>query len=171
MHFKLALAAAILVVAACGDSSTEPEGSPREEVAGIYDIAELSFDVQGSLPEKDILARIDETQQRQLVVSRTSNEFQFTFRDPVTGLFKTPGGTYSATGEGIRLSFSKEADSDLLLLPGTLSLIYNPEQGTLSFQGQVFASFSRLAELVPEFAEEPLRDPVPGALRAVFRRQ
>lgn len=165
-HF--ALAAALATLPACGDDPTEPtDVQCGDDVAGVYEPTTLTFDVNGNLPEKDILERIDRTLGPDLNIDRIGG-FQLAFRDPASGQFTTVEGTCTRFTDGIRLEFDEAAEAQRLLLPPRLPLDHDADAGTLAFQGSVSVSRERLKELVPEFADEPLADPVPGDLAVVF---
>lgn len=162
----LALAA---LAAACGDDEeiTEPETLDPEDVAGTYDPTLLTFDVSGSLPAKDILDGLGEGIPPRLVVS-LNHTFQVVFIDPVTGEFQSREGEYTLLEDGVRLEFRSASDAMSLLLPQNLELTQGDGGATLGFSGEIDVSRARLRELVPEFEEEPLADPVPGTLDIVF---
>ena len=162
----------ILVVAlgivACGDDPAAPTIG-RDEVAGTYVLTTLSFDPQGSLPDTDIRSRLETTQIPRLTVSGASDAFQLVFNNP-DGTLQVVSGTYRLRQEGIRLSFQNETDAQRILLPRNAELTFNAASGTLSFTADTSVRLSRLRQLVPEFQNEPLSDPVPGRLRVVFTR-
>ena len=164
----LATMTALGVLAACGDDGpTTPEDQPCEAMAGVYDPTTLTFDVDGNLPEKDILGRMDPALRPLLVIDRVGG-FQLAFRDADTGRFTTVEGTCSIVDQAAELEFTDADDAQRLLLPPRLPLDYDGDAGTLSFEGSVSVSRSRLQALVTEFADEPLADPVPGDLVVVF---
>lgn len=160
-----------LAAAACGKdkSPTEP-GIDRDLVVGVYEITTLTFDPVGSLPEKDIAERLDPTVRPQFVVAR-DRSFQIAFIDPVTNRIETVEGEYTTLRGGIRLDFDSEQDARFLLLPRRLDLDFSQEVGTLSFSGEINVPLQRLRELVPEFSDEQLPNPVRGALAVVFTRR
>lgn len=166
------LTTAFLAAAACGDDDDgllEPR-LEREAVAGVYDISTLTFDPLGSLPVKDIATKLDPSIRPRLVVA-LDGTFQFAFIDPSTRRFVTVDGSYETLSDGILLSFGSTTDSQRLLLPQRLELTYTEAAGTLSFAGESDAFLARLIELVPEFEDEQLRDPVRGELRVTFTRR
>lgn len=158
-----------LGIAACSDDPAAPTIG-RDEVAGAYVLTTLSFDPQGSLPDTDILSRLEATQIPKLTVSGTSDAFQLVFNNP-DGTLNVINGTYRLREEGIRLSFKNDADAQRVLLPRNAELTLNDAAGTLSFNSSSQIPLSRLRQLVPEFQDEPLSDPVPGQLRVVFLRE
>lgn len=154
-----------------GDGPTSSQTLPRDTVAGIYTLTELSFDPQGSLPEVDILPRLDPAFLPELVVGRTSNVFQLIFRDPVTGNFRTVDGTMTVLRSGIRIDFpAGDTIAAKLLFPGSMTFEFQDTADVqlLFDRDDVSVQLPRLRELVPEFADEPLTDPVPGRLQATF---
>lgn len=166
----LALLGALVVTAACGGdgSPTEP-GIDRDLVVGVYDITTLTFDPNGSLPQKDIAERLDPTIRPQFVVAR-DRTFQIAFIDPVSKRIETVEGEYSTLRGGIRLEFDSEQGARLLL-PRRLDLDFSEETATLSFSGEISVPLDRLRELVPEFQDEQLPNQVRGALAVVFTRR
>lgn len=160
--------ATLALLPACGDDPTEPTVVPCGEAeAGVYEPTTLTFDVNGNLPERDILDRIDPTLRPELIVDLVGG-FQLAFRDPGTGRFTTAEGDCTRVADGVRLEFDDATDAQRLLLPSTLPLDHDADAGTLSFQGSVAVSRARLQALVPEFKDEPLSDPVPGDLAVLF---
>lgn len=156
------------LAAACGDDGpTEPQDLPCEAMAGVYEPTTLTFDVNGNLSEQDILARIEPVLRPLLVIDRVGG-FQLAFRDSETGRFTTAEGTCTLVDQDAELEFSEATDAERLLLPARLPLDYDGDSGTLSFQGAVSVSRTRLQALVPEFSDEPLTDPVPGDLAVIF---
>ncbi len=165
------LIAALLVwgaVSGCG--GREPAGPTidRSAVAGIYHLTALSFDPQGSLPKTDILGRLAPADRPELAISRTDNRFRLAFRDPGTGLPELVEGTYTLLDDHIRLNFKKSADARSILLPQRLELDFDKVTMTLSYLANTDVSLARLRELVPEFRNEQLPDPVFGELTVVF---
>ncbi|MBI4545842.1 MAG: hypothetical protein HY703_11650 [Gemmatimonadetes bacterium] len=146
-----------------------PDAIPRDQVVGVYEPTELVFDVQGQLPEKNILERVEPPDRPQLVITRTDTA-QLVFRDPATGLVRAENGTYVLLSDGIGLRFSGSSALQQILLPARMDLKFNSEAATLSFSGEVFVPVPQLKALVPEFAQEPWVDTVPGVLRVVFTR-
>jgi hypothetical protein len=122
--------------------------------------------VQGSLPEKDLLATLDSTRIPRLLVA-ASGDAQLVYYQP-NGLLEIFSGTFVTLTDGIRLRFSDAAALKGLPLPRTLDLIL--EDGNLVYSDNVTIARQRLVELVPEFAGEPLAENVPGFLRVVFQR-
>ena len=167
----LALIGALVFTAGCGDDGnpTEP-GIDRDLVVGVYDITTLTFDPNGSLPQKDIAERLDPTIRPQFVVAR-DRSFQIAFIDPVSKRIETVEGEYTTLRGGIRLEFDSEQGARLLLLPRRLDLDFSEETGTLSFSGEINVPLDRLRELVPEFRDEQLPNQVRGALAVVFTRR
>ncbi len=171
-----ALSAAVLlspVLAACGDS-TGPTVA-RADVEGVYTLSTLNFDPSGSLPQVDIRARMISQGVTPGLNLASDNSAQLYFRDPSTGSFITVNGTYSTTADGARIVWNKDSSYTLFLVPRTLTLKYTPADSsasgekTLSFSGAVQeVSRDRLIQLVPEFQDEQLFDPVPGTLTMTF---
>lgn len=167
----LALAAvAALATAACGDDSpTEPVLSGAQ-VAGTYQLSEIRFDPQGSLPEVDLLGRIE--LQNPALQLTSGGVAQLTFRDPETNLLVSVNGTYATTPSAVRVDFGQGNQYARLLLSQKMTLEFQSQQTTtLTFEDETGSvGRARLLELVPEFEGEQLLDPVPGAFRVVFQK-
>lgn len=162
---------AVIATTGCSDDKDPFEpGQDVEHVAGVYDIRTLTFDPNGSLEEKDIAARLDPNIPPQLVIG-LDRTFQIAFIDPVTRRIDTVEGTLQVLTGGVRLNFATLDGAQRILLPRRLDLELDQEAGTLSFTGDVDVSLARLIELVPEFEEEQLRDPVRGTLTVKFTRR
>lgn len=172
MRFNVLVAGflAFAAVAACTSEDEGPFGPrlDREQVAGVYNLTTLTFDPRGSLPAKDVLGLLPPADRPQLVVGRTDDTFQIAFRDPVTGLIEPLAGTYELREKGIRLNFATLQDAQRLLFPQQIDLAFAEEAVTLSDERNQSVPLPRLRELVPEFAEEPLANPVPGRLMVLF---
>jgi hypothetical protein len=93
------------------------------------------------------------------------------FEDPVTGLITTANGAYSTPDDGVRVDFGTDTAFRSVLLSRRMAFNANSE-GTLTFDATApdGVDRDRLIELVPEFANEQLLDPVPGQLTIVFTR-
>ena len=165
VRISLAIALAALILGGCGDAS----GPSRTEVAGTYLLTTLTFDPQGVLPAVDILARLDGAVPR--LVLAPAGEAQLVFEDPGTGLITTTNGTYSTPQEGVRVDFGSNSAFRSVLLSRRMTF-EESTAGTLVFDAAApdGVDRARLIELVPEFAEEQLLDPVPGQLTLVFTR-
>lgn len=156
-------------VTGCGSKGPTGPSVDRGEVAGVYHLAALTFDPQGSLiPKMDILARLVPADRPELVISRTDNTFQTVLRDPLTGRFEAAEGTYTPLDGQVRLSFKKAAEAQRLLLPQRAELDFDREAMTLSYHANTAISRERLLELVPEYRTEQISDPVLGQLVLVF---
>lgn len=151
---------------ACGG---DPSGPSDPSVAGIYAMTELRFDPQGVLPEVDLLDRVGNVPN--LVLTR-DGEAQLVFTDPSTGLVTTADGGYSTPQEGARIAFSSGDVVGQVLLSRRMTFTYDDSAGTLHFDGSPpdGVSRERLIQLVPEWSEEQLIDPVPGVLTVTFTR-
>lgn len=158
-----AIALAALMLAGCGDAS----GPSRTEVAGTYLLTALTFDPQGTLPAVDILARLDGEAPR--LVLAPAGEAQLVFEDPATGLITTTNGTYSTPQGAVRIDFGSNTAFRNVLLSRRMTFD-ETTAGTLVFDALApdGVDRARLIELVPEFANEQLLDPVPGQLTVVF---
>jgi len=153
--------------AACGSKSPTGPTIDTSLVAGIYTPTVLSFDPQGSLPSVNLLDAIGQEIQPYLSVG-TDGRFFFLFIDNQTKVPLLADGSYKALENGIRLSFNDASQAEMLLLPKQIDLTFDQNAGTLSFSGDVQASRTRLFHLVPDWQNEPLADPVPGALTVEF---
>lgn len=163
--------AAVLACSAligCGDVDTTGPSVDRGEVAGVYHLAALTFDPQGSLPKTDIMSRLAPADRPELVLSRSDDTFQSITRDPDSGRIIAVEGTYTPLTGLVRLRFKKAADADRLLLPQRAEFDFDKTAMTLSYHANTAVSLARLRELVPEYRTEQLPDPVLGALVLVF---
>lgn len=157
---------ALVTLFACGDAS----GPSRSDAAGTYVLTSLAFDPQGVLPAVDILARLEGDAAPRLVLA-PAGEAQLVFEDPVSGLITTTNGTYSTPQDGVRIDFGQnDAFRDVLLSRRMTFEV--AADGVLTYDASApdGVSRARLIELVPEFADEQLLDPVPGQLTVVFTR-
>ena len=154
-----------LLLASCGDAS----GPSRTDAAGTYMMTTLTFDVQGVLPAVDVLARLDGAVPR--LVLAPAGQAQLVFEDPVTGLITTANGAYSTPDDGVRVDFGSGTAFRNVLLSRRMTFDATTA-GTLTFDASApdGVGRDRLIELVPEFADEQLLDPVPGQLTIVFTR-
>jgi hypothetical protein len=152
----------------CGEGEPVGPTVDRSAVAGVYHLAALSFDPQGSLPKTDILGRLAPADRPELSIGRTDDRFRLAFRDPGSGLPELVEGSYTLLNEQVRLSFKKSADARAILLPQRLELDFDRQTMTLSYRANTDVSLARLRELVPEFRNEQLPDPVFGELVVVF---
>lgn len=160
---------ALLGAGACDDDSpTGPPGLDRSEVAGTYSLTVLHFDPQGSLAEVDLRDRLM-VQDPSLQLTQ-DGVAQLAFRDPSTDLLVTVDGTYTTTATSVRVDFGEETQHRRLLLPDSPEFDFQAgEEASLTFQStEPTVSRQRLIELVPEFEDEQLLDPVPGVLEVAF---
>lgn len=170
MQRRLSLLGLLFLAAltACGSnkSTTGPTLDPAL-VEGLYAPTALSFDPQGSLPVVSLLDSISQQIQPELWVG-TKGGFEFLFFNSQSRLPDVANGTYSMLENGVRLNFQNLSDAEKLLLPQQLDLTFDQNAGTLSFNGTIQAPRTRLFQLVPEWQNEPLTDPVPGTLVVEF---
>lgn len=153
----------------CGGSDTTGPSGDRSKVAGVYHLATLTFDPHGSLPKVDILDRLATADRPELVLSRTNDTFQAITRDPESGRFESVEGKYTLFGtNGLRLSFKRRDDAQLLLLPQRAEFEFDETSMTLTYHANSAVSLTQLRNLVPEFQTEQLPDPVQGELVVVF---
>jgi hypothetical protein len=164
----IAILLAASVVMACGG---DPAGPSRPELAGTYRLTDLRFDPQGVLPEVDILPRLGGAEVPRLVLA-PDGQAQLIFEDPATGLIRTADAIWSSPQEGVRIDFGAGTAHRAILLSRRLVLTDDAATGTLRFQGQAPEGVdrARLLQLVPEWQDEQLLDPVPGQLTVAFRR-
>ena len=127
------LALGLLLAAFLGACDTDNPSSPLEELAGLYDFAELRFvPTAGNVAPADVRAR--------LVPSRTSVELfgtgQVLIRFQVEGGTSAfVNGTFTATRSTAHLSAEDEEDAArlaTLLLPDPLSLARSADDQSLS---------------------------------------
>src|SRR5690606_5131219 len=118
---------------ACGDD-TNPVGVPDLDVRGNYQLMELSFDPQGSLPDVDLRARITGTVPR--LVLANSGRAQLVYEDPTTGLVTTVDATYELTSTGgVRLTFPTSTSlQGGIFLSRVMIFAYDQEQKSLTFE-------------------------------------
>jgi hypothetical protein len=165
--------AVLLLLAVAGTIAcrADPAGPSRAELAGTYRLTELRFDPQGVLPEVELLSRMTAANLPRLVLA-PGGEAQLIFEDPTTGLVTTADGAYSTPQVGARIDFGAGAAYRAVLLSRRMTFAYSPEAGTLSFDDVAPDGVDRgtLRQLVPEWADEQLLDPVPGDLTVVFTR-
>ena len=163
-------AVTVVVAAACGDDSPTEPTLTRAEVSGTYDLAVLSFDPQGSLPEVDVRERL--VLENPTLQLTSSGVAQLSYRDPQTNLLVTANGTYTTTTESVRVDFGEGTEHRTLLLSRQMTFDFQSAgQTTLQFTSDdATVPRARLVELAPEFADEQLFDPVPGTLEVTFRK-
>jgi hypothetical protein len=166
-----ALTAAVLT-AACGDTS-DPIQIIDVDVRGSYDLTVLKFDPQGVLPEVDLKTRVTGTIPRLTLAN--DGQAQLVFVDPETGLVTVSNATYDVTNAGdVRIDFGSAATLySKVLLSRTMTFDYTTETRTLAFAAASpdGVTRARLLQLVPEWQNEQLLDPVPGTLTVTFRVQ
>ncbi len=166
----LALALALPVtLLACGDDDgpTDP-GLDPELVAGIYSPTILSFDPNGQLlQEVNLLTAVSEEVQSFLLV-QPNRAFSLLFILQATNEPILANGVYETLADGIRLHFDDPTKARRLLLPAQLDLTFDQLAGTLAFAGEIDAPLSRILELVPEWTDEQLADPLRGLLTVEF---
>lgn len=152
----------------CSGGDTTGPAVDRSEVAGVYQLAALTFDPQGSLPKTDIMNRLAPADRPELVLSRKDDTFQSVTRDQESGRFVAVEGTYTPLNGLVRLRFKKAADADRLLLPQRAEFDFDKTSMTLTYHANTAVSLARLREFVPEYRSEQLPDPVLGELVLVF---
>lgn len=163
------LIAMALTASGCSDDRGTGPRVDRSEVAGIYHLSALTFDPRGSLPEVDIIDRLEEADLPELILSRSDDTFQSITRDPSSGRFIAVDGKYTYRNRVVRLQFPRATDAERLLLPQNPDFEFNSSESTLTYRADTEASLSRLRDLVPEYLDEQLPDPVLGELYLVFR--
>ncbi len=170
----LTAAAAVLMLAACGDdddpSRPDEPDLTRAEVAGQYEMTQLSFDPQGSLPEEDLLERLDPVNLPDLILASNEDSLQLVFRDPEGGLVRTVPGSYDRGDTTVGVELANAIEPAKLLLPRNVVYEFDGTEETLSFSGVIQADTTRLFVLVPEWSGEPVTNPLPGTLRVTFTR-
>jgi hypothetical protein len=166
MTRTIAFVAAAVVLWGC---SGDPSG-PSQDVAGTYTLTEFTFDPQGSIPEEDLLPRLDVDDVR--LVLAPGGQAQLRYVNPATGLLTVVNATYSTPTDGVRVHFEVGPDLRTVLLPSQLTFAYASETGTIRFDDAAPGGLDRqrLLELVPEWADEQLLSPVPGHLVVEFTR-
>lgn len=172
MRKAILMGMAALALGACGDDDpirNDPDLT-RADVAGQYEMTALTFDPQGSLPQMDLLARLDSANLPDLIVASNEDSLQLVFRDPDGGLVRIVPGAYALNDDGLVATLANSSDPARLLLPRVLGYAFTEADGTLSFTGQVSADTSRLFVIVPEWSGEPVTSPLPGTLHVEWTR-
>lgn len=161
--------ATVLVAAVMAGCGGDPAGPSRGEVAGTYALSALVFDPQGVLPAVDVMERLAGQPPR--LVLAPGGEAQLVFEDPATGLITTSNGNYSTPAAAVRIDFGPGTAYRTILLSRRMTFTDDGE-GTLTFDAAApdGVDRQRLIQLVPEFQDEQLLDPVPGQLTVVFTR-
>jgi hypothetical protein len=156
-----------ILAAGCGDGPVEPNLT-RDEVAGAYVVTSIAFDPQGSLPEIDIAARLSDLGKPQASLSLAADgTAQLLFEDPGSSLLRLVQGTYRTTPTGITIDLGSVGAYADLLLP-RVATYERAADGSFDLELSTSVSREALFDLAPEWAEEPLLDPVPGQLRVNF---
>jgi hypothetical protein len=165
---KTVILLALAALTACGGDPSTPS---RPELAGEYELTVLTFDPQGVLPAVDILPRLGGASVPRLILA-PAGEAQLVFIDPATGLINTSNGVYSTPDVGARFDFGTGSAFRVVLLSRRMTFAYDEAAGTLTFDDTSpdGVQRARLVQLVPEWADEQLLDPVPGVLTIVFTR-
>jgi hypothetical protein len=165
MRQTAVLLIATALLGACGG---DPASPTRPEVAGTYALTELRFDPQGILPDVDLRARLDLTDV--VLVLAPGGEVELRWIDPATGLSGMARGIYSTPVGGARIHF--DSRPVLLALSSRMTFDHDSGAGTLLFDAPApdGVDRQRLRQLVPEWSDEPLVDPVPGHLVVRFAR-
>lgn len=167
MNGKIALLAGAALLWGCGG---DPSGPSNPELVGTYALTDLRFDPQGMLPEVDLRARLQVTDVH--LVLAPDGQAQLRFTDAVTGFLTTVDATYSTPTAGARIHFDPGPGLRTVLLSSRMTFAYSPAAGTLLFDSTAHDGVDRqrLLELVPEWSEEQLLNPVPGRLVVEFTR-
>lgn len=165
IRHAVALPVLMLMLGSCGG---DPSSPAREEVVGTYAMTALSFDPQGVLPEVQLLGRLAGAPS---LILAPAGQAQLVFQDPATGLFTVADGTYTTPQGGVRLDFGATTSYRNMLMSQRMTFD-DSGTGVLSFNGPPpdGVDRARLVQLVPEYADEQLLDPVPGVLVVVFTR-
>lgn len=161
-----------LTVGACGDDDPSRPDDPdltRADVAGVYDMTELSFDPQGMLPLVDLLERVSAAQVPELIVAADRDSLQLVFRLEGS-LLRVVRGSYDLGDTGISVALANATEPAEILIPGNLAYAFDGEAETLRFSGVIQADTTRLFTLVPEWSGEPVTNPLPGTLSVTFTR-
>jgi len=172
MRWRVALLAVTMAaVAACDDEAVAPTVS-RTDVAGTYDMTVLTFDPAGaSLQERSLLTLLPPADKPELNVSPLGSTAQLVFRDPATNFVTIASATYRLRDFGIEVTFDNAADAARILLPRRVNFSLDAATSTLQFSGEASVPLARLQQLVPEWADLPLADPVPGMLTVAFKKR
>jgi hypothetical protein len=162
--------AAIFALAACGDTS-DPIQVVDVDVRGTYDLTALKFDPQGVLGEVDLKARLTASIPR--LVLAANGQAQLAFTGPETGLITVSNATYTVNNLGTTVRIDFGTANTLYtntFLSKTMTFTYSSSTKSLSFAATSpdGVSRARLVQLVPEWSDEQLLDPVPGVLTITF---
>jgi hypothetical protein len=162
------LVLAALLAVACGSDASGPS---RPGMSGTYVLTTLTFDPQGVLPEVDLRAQLGAAVLPRLILA-PGGEAQLVFEDPTTGLISTVNGSYSTPQAGVRVDFGTNTAYRDVFLSRRMTFTAASETSPLTFDGTApdGVDRQRLVQLVPDFADEQLLDPVPGRLVVVFSR-
>lgn len=168
---SLAVVAAVLTAACGGSDRPDPMGPEETDVAGHYTLIALAFDPQGSLPEVDLLARM--TGPAPTLVLANDGRAQLVYRDPETNLVELAEAQFVIMRDGnIQFTFDEETPlHNQTLLSPAMRFTFSESPKTLAFDTNAPGGIDRttLLQLVPEWEEEQLFDPVPGHLRVTYR--
>lgn len=168
-----ALAATLVmapVLAGCGGDSG-PLAPERPDVTGTYTLTQLWFDPQGSLPDINLMERMEGPLPKLVLVA--NGQAQLVSTDPATGLVVVANATYSFTPAN-RVQFTFDAGSTLhsqTFLTNAMQFTFAQPPKTLLYDQTVTGGISRdaLRRLVPEWESEQLFDPVPGDITIVYQ--
>ena len=162
-----------IAFAACGDDDPSGPDNPdltRADVAGVYNMTELSFDPNGSLPLVNLLTRGSAAQVPELIVAADRDSLQLVFRLEGS-LLRVVRGSYDLDDDGISVELVNAAEPAEILIPRNLDYLFDDEAETLRFSGAITADTTRLFTLVPEWSGEPVINPLPGTLSVTFTRE
>lgn len=172
----------ILVLAACGRSSTGPtQELMAADVGGIYDICALSFQPSGAIiPAVDIRTAVmrldaDAPTAPRLLLGRTVQEFELEYTRQDDVLRDRAQGFYAIRGRTVELQLdgspSAETVRNRLVLPPRLTLDFQatPQQLTVSeaAHGDHVVSRANYERLRGE-TDPNLPDSIRGTLRGEF---
>ena len=160
-----------MALGACDDDPSRPDDPDltRADVAGVYDMTELSFDPQGSLPSVNLLARVSAAQVPELIVAADEDSLQLVFRLEGS-LLRVVRGSYDLGDDGISVELANATEPAEILIPRDLAYAFDEQAETLRFSGTISADTTRLFTLVPEWSGEPVTNPLPGTLSVTFTR-
>lgn len=160
-------------VTACGDDDG-PTGPTRADVAGIYQVCQLTFVPAGALASVNLIDTAFERQNTQvqrpeLRLDRTRNDIELVYTPRGEFVSRNVRGTYDLSGQRVTLRFP-DAARNALLLPDRLVLDFQaaPRQiATVNSDSYSVprADYARLSGQ----SEANLAPQIEGRLTATFR--
>lgn len=164
----------MVLITACGDSDPVDPNIPRAELAGSYQLTQLQFNPQGSLPAVDLKQRIDSLgKPMPSLTLHTDGTLQLFFQEPGSTHLRLVNGTFRTTTTGAVLDLGDNAAFYRTIMLSRHMTFTRHADNSLGFAAEAPNGVQKesLFVLVPEWSGEPLVDPVPGQLNVTFARQ